>query len=91
MGSFTGRLGPGNTEEELEVPSEGLQGTWGLRDLPAPSTPRVRPSAPCTPWAGRPPGWGGHLYFLSGALPSLCLRVNLRTYVHLSSLALEVS
>ena len=89
MSSFTGSLGPSSTEEELEVPSEGLQGTRGLRDQPAPSTPCVQPSAPCTPLVGPPPGCGGHLYFPSGALPSLCLRVNLRTHVRLSSPALK--
>lgn len=71
------------------MPSEGLQGTRGLGDPPAPSTPRVQRSAPCMPLAGPPPGWGGHLYFPSGALPSPCLRVNLRTHVHLSSPALK--
>lgn len=89
MGSFAGSLGPGSTEEEVEVPSEGLQGTRGLGDPPAPLPLVFSPMLRARLWRAPPPGWGGHLYFPSGALPSLCLRVNLRTHVHLSSPVLK--
>lgn len=58
MGSFTGRLGPGSTEEELRCPVRGFRDK-GLRDLA-----RLYPScsAQCSMHAlGRPPArLGGH-------------------------------